>query len=65
MTKWKTDYTGNAVAATYFQRSNDASADGVNSTPHLHRQGPAAARSACGTLDEFNAAIAAVGPPAS
>jgi protein-disulfide isomerase len=62
--KWKTDYTGNAVAATYFQRSNDASADGVNSTPTFIVKGPRGEKRV-NTLDEFNAAIAAVGPPAS
>lgn len=62
--KWKTDYTGQAVAATYFQRSSDASADGVNSTPTFIVKGPRGEKRVS-TLDEFNAAIAAVGPPAS
>ena len=29
MDKWKTDYAGDAVAATFFQRPNQADADGV------------------------------------
>jgi protein-disulfide isomerase len=62
--KWSTDYRSNAVAATYFQRSKDASADGVNSTPTFIVKGPRGEKRV-GTLEEFNAAIAAVGPPAS
>ena len=62
--QWETDYRGNAVAATYFQRSNDASADGVNSTPYFIVKGPRGEKHV-GTLDEFTAAIEAVGPPAS
>jgi protein-disulfide isomerase len=64
MDKWTTDYHGDAVAATYFQRSNDASADGVNQTPYFIVRGPRGEKHV-DTLEGFNAAIAAVGPPAS
>jgi protein-disulfide isomerase len=62
--KWDTDYHSNAVATTYFQRSNDASADGVNQTPYFIVKGPRGEKHV-DTLEGFNAAIAAVGPPAS
>jgi protein-disulfide isomerase len=62
--KWDTDYHSNAVAATYFQRTNDASADGVNQTPYFIVKGPRGEKHV-DTLEGFNAAIAAVGPPAS
>ena len=64
MDKWTTDYHGDAVAATYFQRANDASADGVNKTPYFIVKGPRGEKHV-DTLEGFNAAIAAVGPPAS
>ena len=64
MDKWTTDYHGDAVAATYFQRANDASADGVNQTPYFIVKGPRGEKHV-DTLEGFNAAIAAVGPPAS
>ena len=64
MDKWTADYHGDAVAATYFQRSNDASADGVNQTPYFIVKGPRGEKHV-DTLEGFNAAIAAVGPPAS
>ena len=64
MDKWTTDYHGDAGAATYFQRANDASADGVNKTPYFIVKGPRGEKHV-DTLEGFNAAIAAVGPPAS
>ena len=62
--KWDSDYHSNAVATTYFQRSSDATADGVNQTPYFIVKGPRGEKHV-NTLEGFNAAIAAVGPPAS
>jgi protein-disulfide isomerase len=62
--KWKTDYAGDAVAATYFERSNAASADGVDSTPTFIVKGPRGQQEA-NSLEGFASAIEAVGPPAS
>lgn len=38
--RWKADYAGDAVANTFFERSNAATADGVNSTPTFVVKGP-------------------------
>ena len=62
--QWKKDFASDAVATTYFQRSSDASADGVNQTPYFIVKGPRGEKHV-DTLEGFNAAIAAVGPPAS
>ena len=62
--RWRTDYAGDAVAAAYFERSNAASADGVDSTPTFIVKGPRGQQEA-GSLEDFAAAIEAVGPPAS
>ena len=43
---------------------HDASADGVNQTPYFIVKGPRGEKHV-DTLEGFNAAIAAVGPPAS
>ncbi len=62
--QWKKDYASDAVATTYFQRSTDASADGVSQTPYFIVKGPRGEKHV-DTLEGFNAAIAALGPPAS
>jgi protein-disulfide isomerase len=62
--KWKTDYAGDVVAQTYFERSNAASADAVDSTPTFIVKGPRGEERP-ETLEGFAAAIEAVGPPAS
>lgn len=64
MDQWRADYAGDAVATTFFERSNAASADGVDSTPTFIVQGPRGEERA-NTLEEFASAIEAVGPPAS
>jgi protein-disulfide isomerase len=64
MEKWKTDYAGDAVARTYFERTNAASADEVNATPTFIVTGPRGEERP-DTLAGFAAAIAAGGPPAS
>ncbi len=61
---WKADYAGDAVAATYFERSSAATADGVDSTPTFIVRGPRGEQKAS-SLEEFASAIEAVGPPAS
>jgi protein-disulfide isomerase len=62
--KWKTDYAGDAVAQTFFERSNAASADGIDKTPTFIVKGPRGEERP-DTLEGFVAAIEAVGPPAS
>ena len=60
--QWKTDYAGDAVAATFFERSSAASADGVDSTPTFIVRGPRGQKEA-NSLEGFASAIEAVGPP--
>jgi protein-disulfide isomerase len=40
VSKWKTDYAGDAVASQFFQRQNEADADKVTGTPFFVVKGP-------------------------